>query len=422
MRINKMQSFSRFGAAALAFAAALPGQTVAIRAGRVIMAPGHSIEGATILIRGGRIEQIGADVTVPFDAKVIDATKQVAMATYVLAHTSGGMRSGNENLANVPYLAVQDAVDPASSFFAEALRNGVGTIHVIPGHQTLVGGQGMICKPYGQTPEDLTIRGKGALKLSLESGRGGRMEQVRKMRAALVDVADYIADHERRKKEFEAEKAAGVPEAVKKDQFDDPIDPLKKPTVDLLQGKNTAHLYVPDAALVPEALRLVAQHNLQCVFVLGPRCYKAARMFVGLGTPVVLDGALEIWEKDDDTTVERRVCPAVEFYKLGIPFAIGIGESDATRYPWWQAATLVRNGIERTAALHTLTTVPAQVLGIADEVGTLEPGKRANIQLLTGDPLQAMTWVDKVLLDGELVYERDKDPRLQHLFGKGDAK
>ena len=66
--------------------------------------------------------------------------------------------------------------------------------------------------------------------------------------------------------------------------------------------------------------------------------------------------------------------------------------------------------------------VPAKILGLDDQVGTLEVGKRANIQILTGDPLKATTWVDKVLLDGEVVYDRSKDARLQYLFGKSDTK
>ena len=64
----------------------------------------------------------------------------------------------------------------------------------------------------------------------------------------------------------------------------------------------------------------------------------------------------------------------------------------------------------------------AKILGLDDQVGTLEVGKRANIQILTGDPLQATTWVDKVLLDGDVVYDRSKDARLQYLFGKNDTK
>ena len=77
----------------------------------------------------------------------------------------------------------------------------------------------------------------------------------------------------------------------------------------------------------------------------------------------------------------------------------------------------IRNGMDRNAALRAMTIVPARVLGIDAEFGTLEAGKVANIQILTGDPLEATSWVESVLLEGELVYERSKDHRLEHLFG-----
>jgi imidazolonepropionase-like amidohydrolase len=93
-----------------------------------------------------------------------------------------------------------------------------------------------------------------------------------------------------------------------------------------------------------------------------------------------------------------------------------------SRYPWWQMATAIRNGVDADEALKSLTIVPAKILGLDDQVGTLEVGKRANLQVLTGDPLQAETWVEKVLLDGEVVYDRSKDARLQYLFGKTDEK
>jgi imidazolonepropionase-like amidohydrolase len=102
-----------------------------------------------------------------------------------------------------------------------------------------------------------------------------------------------------------------------------------------------------------------------------------------------------------------------------VPFALDVstGQSGPDRYPWWQMATLIRNGVDRQTALAAFTTVPAKILGLDGELGSLAPGKRASLQILTGDPLAATTWVDAVLVDGELVYERSKDPRLQYLFG-----
>jgi len=389
--------------------------TVAVKAGRVITMAGSDLANVTILVENGRITKIGADVEVPWNATSIDAKDKVVMPTYVLAHSSGGMRGANENLANVPYLRVQDAVDPSSKFFQECLRNGIGTVHVIPGNRTLIGGQGMLCKPVGQTVEDMSVAGRGGLKLSLFAEPGGAVAQVARLRRALDEVRDHAADFERRKREFAAEKAAGGD----KKEFDGKIDPTKQPTVDLLQHKNTAFLYVPDAAMLPEAQRLMREFDFHAVLVLGPTTHKAVATLHDLEFPVVLDGDLEVWEKDPRDGKTKKACLGAELYKRGIPFALDVstGINGADRFPWWQMATLIRNGVDRDTALRAFTTVPAKLLRLDAEVGTVAPGRRANLQILTGDPLSSTTWVDTVLLDGETVYERRKDPRLRYLFG-----
>ena len=84
-----------------------------VKCGRLIIAPGKELKDAIILIENGKIKSVGTKIDVPWEAKVIDASKKVVMATYVIAHTSSGMSQGNERMANVPYITVQDGVDPA---------------------------------------------------------------------------------------------------------------------------------------------------------------------------------------------------------------------------------------------------------------------------------------------------------------------
>lgn len=411
--------------------ATLPCQDmVAVKAGKVHTITRGTIEDAVILIENGKIVKVGQDIEPPWDAKVIDASDKVVMPTYVLAHTNSGMSGSNEQMANVPYLTVEDAVDPSSPFFEEALRNGVGTLHVIPGNNTLLGGQGMVVRPHGRTVEDMTVRTNGGMKLSLAASGGSRMAQIRKLRRAFEEVADYLKDYNRRKSEFEKEKGVG---AVAKDKtWDEELDEKKKPVIDLLEGKHVAYLFVPSAAEVPEALRIVNSHKFETVLVLGQTCHKAARRLSSLKKPVVLDATMEYWETDPETDEDSLLSPAAELAKRGIPFALSISGSSASsyggggvtgaqRYPWWQMASAIKHGVDRKTALESMTITPARVLGLDEEVGSLEEGKVANLQILTGDPLDATTWVDTVLLEGAVVYERSKDPRLLHLFDKKGA-
>lgn len=400
-------------AAALAVPAASQ-DVVAVKAGKILTISGPTLDNGVILIQNGRIAKVAkaGEVEIPWTAKVVDASDKVVLPTWVLAHSQSGNRGMTENMQNVPWLSVADAIDPSSAFFEEALRNGVGTIHVLPGNQTLLGGQGLIVRPYGRTIEDMAVGGNTGVKMSLLSSGGGRLQQIRRMRRAIEDVREYVADFDRRKAEFDKEKAAG---AIAKDkEWTEEFDRTRKPAIALVQKKAKGWLFVPSAAEIDEAMRL--GQELDLVYLLGANIDEGVAALAKLGVPVVLDETLEYTEKDAETNVETRHCPAKQLADAGVPFAISLATGGPGSYPWWQLGTLVRNGVDRQKALESLTVVPAKLLGLQDQVGSIAEGKLGNLQVLSGDPLLATSWVETVLLEGQVVYERSKDPRLQLLL------
>jgi len=394
---------------------ALSQDLVAIKAKTIHTITGPSIQDGVILLQNGRIKTIAkaSDVEVPWSATVIDASDKIVMPTWVLAHANGGLRGGaNERMQNVPWLTVADAIDPSSSFFAGMLRNGVGTIHVLAGHNTLLAGSGMVIRPFGRTVEDMTVAANTGMKLSLLAGGGSRLQKIREMRRAIGDIREYLANFNREKAEFEKEQAAGAIPADKK--WEKEIDRKKQAAVDLIEKKLKGWLYVPSFAELDEALRMGKDLDLN--LVLGANLDEAEALLSKLKAPVVLDGALEYYETDPETRKETKYCSAKMLADAGVPFALSLASNGPASYPWWQFGTCVRNGISKKQALEALTMVPAKMLGLQDQVGSLEVGKLGNIQILTGDPMQATTWVDTVVLEGQVVYERSKDPRLQYLF------
>lgn len=406
-----------FATATLLLAVTVPSQDVlAVKGGRIVTVTGPTIDDGVVLIENGRITKVAktAEVEIPWAAKVIDATGKVVMPTWVLAHSQGGQRGLNENMQNVPWLSVADAIDPAAAWFEEALRNGVGTIHVLPGDQTLLGGTGMVVKPFGRTVEDMAVAANTGIKMSLGSGGTGRLQQIRRLRRAIEDVREYLADFERRKAEFEQEKAAGAIAADK--TWTEEIDRTKRAACDLVQKKLKGWLFVPSAAELDEAMRLTQQLDL--VLVLGRNVDEAVPLLTKLAQPVVLDDTIEYYEIDEETQQERKVCTAGLLASAGVPFALSLGLGGPTGYPWWQLGTCVRNGVDRQQAIEALTVVPARLLALQDQVGSLSEGKLGNLQILTGDALQATTWVETVVLEGAVVYERATDPKLQYLFAR----
>jgi len=130
---------------------------IAIRAGRIITMAGPDVENGVIVIEGGRITAVGADVEVPWDVPVIDATELVAFPGFVEAHTNRGMDRPNENIDVAPFLSVRDSLDPVNMFFQDALRWGITTLNVQHGNDCVVGAQGMIVKPVGMTVEQMAV-------------------------------------------------------------------------------------------------------------------------------------------------------------------------------------------------------------------------------------------------------------------------
>jgi imidazolonepropionase-like amidohydrolase len=381
---------------------------LAVEAGQIIPITGKDIKNGVILIEDGMIKAVGTDVEIPWDAFVIEARGQVVMPGFVMAHTSNGLDRANENMPEVPFISTFDSIDPISTFFEDSLRDGVVAMLVLPGNNTLLGGTGTIVKPYGRTVEAMLIKRYTGLKISLRpTGNTSRMGQMQRFRRYMSDLKEYLEEYEQRKEDAEEEKKP----------FDEEIDVTKKSMVDLLNKKLTAFIYCDRAADVPKAIEIQKTYKLNAVLVLSPDCYKAVDLIAKSKLPVVLDPELIAWETNEQTNEEEMKVVPMIFHKAGVKFAFQTDTSQyGRRYLWYQAATTVKYGMKRQEALKSITLYPAQFIGVDNRLGSIEAGKEATMLFLTGDPLDAQSWVDRVMIAGEIVYERSKDERLKKLL------
>ena len=109
----------------------------------------------------------------------------------------------------------------------------------------------------------------------------------------------------------------------------------------------------------------------------------------------------------------------VIYRKAGVRFAFQIDtRSLDARYLWQVAAEAEKHGLERKDAIAAVTAHPAQMLGLGGKAGVIQPGARADLLLLSGDPLDATTWIEQVMIGGRMVYDRKEDAFLKELFGK----
>ena len=383
-------------------------ETLAVKAERVIPISGPEIQNGIILVRGGKIIAVGRDIAIPEAAKVLET--KVAMPGMIEAHGWRGMDSPNENVPVVPFVTTADGLDPVHFSIEDALRDGITTIHVIPGNNTVIGGTGVVIKPVGSTIDAAMLKRPSGMKLSLQpSGGRNRMAQVAELRKAFDDYDEYVRSR--------SERQAGG-RRTEEDEF----DPRQIPIRELLAGRLPAFIFCPRDSDVLQAIDLIEQRKLNATLVLGPECRKSAPIVAKKGLKVILDPQIVVWETDEDTGREIRHVVPLYFQKSRVPFALQAQTGTyGSRYLWFQAATAVSYGVPRDVALRSITLTPAEILGMADRVGSLAPGKDANILLLTGDPLDTRTWVDKVVLEGNLVYDRASDTRLQKLLTGREA-
>lgn len=400
----------------------------------IITVSGEPISGGTILVESGVITAVGTEVEIPYDAMEVDCTDMVLMPGLVDVHDWRGLDIRNENLPVTPFVDVFDAIDPSRVFFEDSLRNGVTTIHIIPGENLVVGGMSRVVKPIGITPYEMSVGESIAIKLSTTPKSGyGRMQQLSELREVFADLEDYLGGvAESRYEEVKKEKGEKVDvppaearilgrELIRDEDLDDKHRNLKR----LTDGRLRCWVYCGEATDVAPALALLSEQGLEkdAVLVLGPSTHKAIQEIKASGLSVVLPGDLVHRERDPFTGETTETFLPSKFHRAGIDFVLQPSQSGAMteRLLTYQAARLVREGIPRSKALKAITQRPAELLGLGDRFGSIAVGRVANLVMYGGDPLDFNSWVEKVWIDGILAYDREKDPRIESLFPEAEA-
>ena len=413
---------------------------MAIQGAKIITITGDSIERGTILIRDGKIAAVGTEVDIPGEAQVIDATGKVVMPGFVDAHNSAAMSQANERNEVVPFLSVVDSIDPVASYFEDCRRNGITSAAVVPGNSTLIGGQAAILKTAGQYVNDMLLSRTAGLKISLRPASGSRMSQMARLRkeldkakkaleeeAASAKQANPAAANENKKserQEEEPEKTEGQAtaensesEADSASSSDEGLEALKQ----ALRGESPVFIYCDNGMDVLAALNLIKDYLLKPIFVLGRDGHKAASVLGKRKETVILDPTLVFWETNQRTRKDEKFELTRIYRDAGVPFVFQTDDSGSrtslgSSYLWYQAATAVKYGMPEAEALEAMTLRPAKLIGIDDMVGSIEVGKDADLVILTGDPLDITTWVEHTIIDGEIVYDRSKDEKLERLL------
>jgi imidazolonepropionase-like amidohydrolase len=385
---------------------------VAIVGGRVVPIASADIPDGTVLIENGKIAAVGDSVTVPDGATVVDAAGGWVLPGFIEAHGHVGVSEEAEGWAGqdtnemtepvTAHVRAIDAINPADLGFRDAISGGVLAVNVNPGSGNPIGGQTVALKCWGRTVDQMALRQPSGMKSALgenpkrvygeqKKTPSTRLGTAAVIRGALVDAANYL-------RRIDAE--AAKPEAERK-----PVDrDLKLEALGkVLRREIPWRQHCHRADDIATAIRIADEFGYDLVIDHGTEAHLLADILAARDVPVVIGPLLTSRSK-----VELRNRSLANPGKLA---AAGVTIAITTDHPVvpinflvHQAALAVKDGLDRDTALRALTINPARIAGINDRLGSIEPGKDADLVLWSGDPLDVLSRAERALIDGSEVY------------------
>ena len=382
-------------AAAATFA---PAQDLAVRAKRLHTMSGDAIEDGVVVVRDGKIAAVGPAASTPIpegfttlEAAVVtpglvDARTVVGLAGYLNQKGDQDQLEKSEPLQ--PELRAIDAYDCRERLIEWVRSFGVTTLHTGHGPGAVISGQTMIVKTRGNTVEDAAIVPVATIAATLGEGAtrgegkpGTRGKAVAMLRGLLIKTMAYVQKREDSDRFFETDLRL---EAMAK---------LVEREIPLMV---TAHRHQDIVA----ALRIAKEFDLRLVIDGAADAHMLVDEIRASGFPVILHPTMKRARGEAENLSFET---AAKLDEAKIPVAIQSGYEayvPKTRVVLFEAAVAAANGLSHDRALRTITLGAAEILGIADRVGSIEVGKDGDLALYDGDPFEYTTHCIGTVIEG----------------------
>jgi imidazolonepropionase-like amidohydrolase len=409
-----------------------PQGTFAIRGGTVVTVSGADIPNGTVVISGGKITAVGANVQVPANAQVINATGLMVYPGMIETGSSIGLSEiGQGAVATVDISEVGSfnpnaqafyGIDPHSAHIGVARVVGITTVVSRP-TGGIVSGQAALMNLSGDTPPKMAVIPKLALVVELpRSGFGGRGFA---RAAALQQGAPADANRVRqaqmdslRKLLRDADAYGKAQDAYAKDKtIPRPAhDVVLESMLPALRGQMPVIFPADRANDIRDAVNFAEEMHLKPIIVGGEQSPQVAAFLKQHNVPVVVTAVMHLPSREDDPYDISYSIPA-KLAAAGVTFAISTGDkgSEVRTLPY-NAGMAAANGLSKTDALKAVTLWPAQIFGVGDRMGSIEVGKMANIVVTTGDMLEAKVDTKYLFIDGRNVPLDTKHTQLNAQF------
>lgn len=376
---------------------------------KVVTVTGKTYEKGMVLIDGDRIKSVGASVRVPAGTKTLDLAGKWVTPGFIDAHTHistfnepatmPSVLDGNEKTDPVTaQVRAIDALNPFDTGIEAARRAGFTVCYTGPGSANVCGGIGVSFKTKkGATVYDIAIPGSEHMKFAMgenpkrvygvEQHRAPmtRMGLASVMRKALYEALDYSEELKRGEKD---------PRRKPKRNFT--LDEL----VPVVRGERKCRIHAHRADDIVTAVRIAEEFHLDYSIEHCTEGYKILDFLKEhhvdcvIGPLAMGPSKMEIWGR-------RLTTPAV-FEAAGVNFCLTQDTSSGTKYLPVYVGMCIARGLSEKTAFEAVTIRPARLLGLADRMGSVEPGKDADLAVWSGNPFSNLTLCEKTIVDGEV--------------------
>jgi imidazolonepropionase-like amidohydrolase len=394
--------------------------STAIVGGRVVPVTGEPVDGGTVLFDGGKITAVGGpDLAVPAGAEVVDAAGKWVLPGFIDAHAHLGVSEEAEGWAGrdtnemtkpvTAYVRAIDAINPAEQGFRDAIGGGVLAVNVNPGSANPIGGQTVAIKCWGRVVDQMVLRQPSGLKSALGENPkriygeknqtpSTRLGTAAVIREAFVQASNYLARLAAAEDQPPSER-----KPVDRDLGLEALGQVLRREIPWRQ-----HCHRADD--IATAMRIAREFGYELVIDHGTEAHLLADLLAEQSIPVIIGPLFTSRSKVE--LRNRSLANPGRLAAAGVTIAITTDHPVVpVNFLIHQASLSVKEGLDRQTALRAVTINPARIIGIDDRIGSLEPGKDADLVIWSGDPLDVTSRAERAYLDGREIYSYDYDRR-----------
>jgi imidazolonepropionase-like amidohydrolase len=391
-------------------------ETYAIRNARIVTVTGPVIDNGTVVIANGKIAAVGANVSIPSGAKVIDAKGLSIYPGMMDSGTTLGLEeigsvAGTQDKAEIgdnnANIHVDVAIHPDSSHIPVTRVNGITTVLTAPEGGTIAG-QSALINLDGWVPREMLLKSSVAMHINWPGGFGGgggdfggfgqqrlTNEARRQQETQIENLKKILRDA---KAYADAKDARAKDSSLPKQDVNLKYEAL----IPVVRGQMPVVINANTERDIKSAIAFADEMKVKMILSSGIEANRVADQLKAKNIPVIVGPVLRMPNREDDP-YDAAFTNASLLVKAGVKIAFQTGDSAEARNLPYNVGMAAAFGLPKDEALKAVTIYPAEIFGVADQIGSIEQGKIANLIVTDGDPLEVLTQVKYLFINGHQV-------------------